>query len=381
MMPEDDDRGERLRRDFLRQAPQFDMGASLREKVSALVRRRQRVRRTLAIAGAAVVVAAVAVPLSALRSAPVGHGITPATASTSSSTTPSPATTTPATTPTTAAQGLRPLSCDTLDLWTTPSGTAITTTATLGDVTATLTGTNTTTAGDDPALTAPELSVAVGSSRFSETVAPPAQADTVIPWSLAPVPSTPSPPNSDALCLARFPGKNEPTVVLGLDTGLAHCCTVVRAITLSPEGLGTAVDDDVGNPGAALDAEGNDDVIVTADNAFAYQFASFAESAMPIKVLQFTGGHFVDVTGQDLGLVGADASKWWMAFNANSPGNRLGQLAAWVADECVLGQSTSAWATVDQLEANAELTGPAGWPENAAYVQALKTFLTTQGYC
>ena len=130
-----------------------------------------------------------------------------------------------------------------------------------------------------------------------------------------------------------------------------------------------------------MEAAGNDAVIVTADNAFAYKFASYAESAMPIKVLQFTAGRFVDVTRQDLGLVSADASNWWKAFNTNAPGTGLGQLAAWVADECVLGQSTNAWSTVDQFETNGRLTGPAGWPEGAAYVQTLKTFLATQGYC
>jgi hypothetical protein len=257
----------------------------------------------------------------------------------------------------------------------------ITTTATLGDITATLTGTTTTTAGDDPGLSAPELTVIVGSHRFSETVAPLAQTAMVIPWSLAPVPSTPSPPNSDALCLARFPGQKDPTLVLGLDTGMAHCCTVLRAIALSSAGLAAPVDDDAGNPGASLDADGDNAVIATADNAFAYQFASYAGSAMPVKLLQFTAGRFVDVTRQNLGLVRADASRWWTAFNTNAPGNRLGPLAAWVADECVLGQSTSAWATVDQLETKGELTGPAGWPEGTTYVQSLKAFLTTQRYC
>ena len=74
------------------------------------------------------------------------------------------------------------------------------------------------------------------------------------------------------------------------------------------------------------------------------------------------------------------SSTWWTAFNSN-PGLGLGVLAAWVADQCNLGQGTAAWTTVDQLQAQGRLSGPAGWPQGAAYVQALKSFLAQHGYC
>jgi hypothetical protein len=72
---------------------------------------------------------------------------------------------------------------------------------------------------------------------------------------------------------------------------------------------------------------------------------------------------------------------WMRQFNAAGPGDGLGLLAPWVADECRLGQSAGAWATVGQLLALGKLAGPAGWPSGAAYVPALKTFLTQQRYC
>jgi hypothetical protein len=378
-MPEHDD-GDRLRRELLRQAPEFDLGASFAVKVSALVRRRQRIRRGLAVGAAVVVVAAVAIPLSALRSSPVGRGVTPGTTPTSA-----PVTTTPGsvstTTPSTIPADVQPLSCDTLDLWTTPSGTPVTTSTTLGGVTATLTGTTATSVSSDPSLADPQLTVVVGTTRYSETVAPPAPDNVVVPWSLTPTPSSPTTPNSDALCLAHFPGQSLPTLLIGLDTNGAHCCTVVRAITVSTAGLAPAVDDNVGNPGAEVQPDGDDALIVTAVNAFAYQFSSYAESGMPIEVLQFSDGRFVDITGGQPDLVTTDAAMWWKAFTSNdSTGNGLGVLAAWVADEVVLGQKDSAWAVVDELEAQGKLVGPAGWPSGAAYVMALKTFLTKQGY-
>ncbi len=145
-------------------------------------------------------------------------------------------------------------------------------------------------------------------------------------------------------------------------------------------GLSAAVDDNMGNPGAALEPDGDDAMIVTADNTFAYQFSSYAASGLPLKLLQFSRGRFVDITSQRPDLLAADAAKWWTAFNAD-PGNGLGVLAPWVADQCALGQSTSAWATVDQLLAEGKLVGPAGWPEGSAYVEALKTFLAKEGRC
>lgn len=392
-MPERDDIEAQLRQELLRQTPPFELGASLPSRVSALVRRRHRVRVGLVIGAAAVVVAAVAVPLSSLRSAPLGRKITPATTPTTPTTSTTPSTPTSTTTPPTLA--LAPFACASLDLWTTPTGTPVSSTVTLGLVSATLTGTRVTSPGDDPALSNPVLGVSQSvlsgpavtqpfpsGFGFRMAVTPPAQADAVIPWSIAPAPpqGTTSPPNSDALCLAYFPGFSLPTVLVGLDTGGAHCCTVVRTITLSTTGHGPVVDDDVGNPAASLAADGHSAVIVTADNAFAYAFGSFGASGLPVKVLQLGAGAFTDVTRQHLDLVTKDAAVWWTTFNAD-PGNGLSVLAPWVADECVVGQATSAWSTVGQLLAQGKLTGPVGWPTGAAYVSALKAFLAQHGYC
>jgi hypothetical protein len=372
-MSEPDDLAPYLRQAFARQTPELDVGEALPGKVSALVRRRQRRRVTLAVVVAAVALAAVAVPLSSLRSQPLGGKLTPAS---------TPATT-PASTPTTSittpAVATAPFACDSMDLWSTPVGTAVSTEAMLGPVTATLTGTRQTTPSQDPALAHPELSIALApGTTFVEPVVPPDQASAVIPWSMAPDPSGAA--NSDALCVANFPGERLPVVLVGLQTGGAHCCTIVRAVTVSPTGLGSVVDDDVGNPAASLSPDGTDALVVTADNAFAYAFATYAASGLPVKVLQFDHGNFDDVTAQHLDLVTKDASMWWDVF-APHPGNGLGVLAAWVADECLLGQGNSAWTTVNGLETQGQLSGPAGWPTGAAYVHALQSFLAQHGYC
>lgn len=290
---------------------------------------------------------------------------------------------------TTAAAAGPPIACNSLDdVYSTQGSVPISTSATLGSVSATLTGTWGSSSVGPGSLADAKLTASIAGKQFSTALAPPAQAAGVIPAPIAPPPdpsnSTNRPLTSDALCLARFAGQTTPTVLLGLFLGGAHCCTVVRAFPLSAEGLGSPVDENLGNPGAYLLAQGSSAVLVSADNAFAYRFTDYADSAMPIRVFRFGGGQFSDVTAAHADLVAGDAAMWWNSVNNPSPGasqDLRGLVAAWVADECVLGKSATAFATLDQLSAAGKLTGPSGWPSGGAYVQALHSFLASRHYC
>jgi hypothetical protein len=290
------------------------------------------------------------------------------------------------------------LACGTLPLGFTsplPAGTPIATTAVLGTVTARLTGQVAPDTIGDPSMLSVVLTVAEsGVTVLTSHVGPPKDevpsVTDIIPWDIGPTtgPSS-NDTNETALCLADFPGQSMPTVLLGLDLGGAHCCTVVRAYQLIPGGVASPVDDDLGNPGASLQTAGGSAIIVTADNAFAYTFDSFAGSGMPVMVLGFSGGRFVNLTTQHLDRVQTDAAYYWGLVNQPSTATGdlvgLGLLAPWVADECLLGQETHAWATVAAFEAQGRLgptANPAGaWPTGADYVSALRTFLRQHGYC
>ena len=142
-----------------------------------------------------------------------------------------------------------------------------------------------------------------------------------------------------------------------------------------------AVADDLrANPGAAVVGRPAGALIVTADDALNYAFNSFAFSGVPVKVLEAQGGRLVDTTRQHLDLVARDAPQWLKAFNDN-PGNGLGYLAGWVADQCLLGRAASAWTAVDQFNAAGRLTGPSGWPTGSTYIGSLRSFLAHHGYC
>jgi hypothetical protein len=251
-------------------------------------------------------------------------------------------------------------------------------TVSLGQVAATLAGT----AAGQPggvALLSPTLNVTESGRAFlSQPVTAPAGATAVIPMNLGS--TTNSSSDLQPLCLARFQGTNKPTVLLGFYLGGAHCCTVVRAVPLSSNRDGQVVDGNFGNPQAAVIAEGDHAVIVTADDAFSYRFSDYAHSGTPIRVLEIVQGKFVNTTPRYKQLVDSDARKWMSLFNSQ-PGNGLGYLAAWVADECVVGQDHQAWRTVGLLQQQGKLVGGDIAPGGQAFVNDLRQFLSQQGYC
>jgi hypothetical protein len=258
-----------------------------------------------------------------------------------------------------------------------PDGTSVTVTVSLGPTTANLTGT----VANDPggaALTGANLAATNGGRTiFSGSLKAPNRAPAVIPLNIGPTKSSAS--VMQPLCLARFAGgtPSQPTVLVGLYSGGAHCCTVLRALSLPS---GSLVDDNLGNPSASVTTEGNRAIVVTANDAFNYAFTDYAHSGTPIEVLEFQGGQFVNTTGQHQRLVASDAQKWMQLFNSQ-PDNGLGYLAAWVADECVAGQGAQAWATVDQLRQQARLPGSPFSLGGSSYVRDLHQLLDRQGYC
>jgi hypothetical protein len=181
-----------------------------------------------------------------------------------------------------------------------------------------------------------------------------------------------------SLCVARLARGQQPTVLLDLYSGGAHCCTVLYGYRFgSPVHRLTEID--LGNPLAELAFEGGSFVIVTADNSFAYAFASFAGSGMPVKVLSFDGTSFTNVTRDYLGIVAEDANTWQSGYYQD-PSSATGLIAAWVADEDLLGRSSSAWAFVENAVRTGQMKVKPWFKSAAAYLDALRALLVKDGY-
>ena len=135
----------------------------------------------------------------------------------------------------------------------------------------------------------------------------------------------------------------QPDVVLRLYSGGAHCCWIDQVFSFDSSTITyVKTEHDFGDPGeriADINHNGRYEFI-TADDAFAGAFTDFAASAMPVRILTFSGRHFHDVTRSFPKLVAMDAATWLRAFNNTAKQHHqdsVGVLAAWAADEDLLG--------------------------------------------
>ena len=185
------------------------------------------------------------------------------------------------------------------------------------------------------------------------------------------------------LAVIDLEGGAGPDVVLNLYSGGAHCCSITQVYRYDP-GTRTyaVVQHDFGDPGARIETLGGGPVFLSADDRFAYAFAAYAFSGLPVQIWRFAGGRFVDVTRRYPALIASDAARQWQAYLANRrQGFGLGAIAAWAADEYLLGMGAHARATLGAQAAAGELRSSDGFtPHGSTFVHHLERFLTAKGY-
>jgi hypothetical protein len=179
-------------------------------------------------------------------------------------------------------------------------------------------------------------------------------------------------------------GDGEPEVLVDFYTGGAHCCLFTRIFRHTPSGY-VAFRHLWGDPSYRLRdlARDGSPELVSADDHFAYAFTSYAGSALPVQVWRYRAGRLVDVTRSFPAVVRKDAATWWKAYEderSTVDSDPRGVLAAWMADQYLLGQEDAGWATLAQINADGELVGDTIWPAGDAYLAKLRKFLTAHGY-
>jgi hypothetical protein len=198
-----------------------------------------------------------------------------------------------------------------------------------------------------------------------------------VPWSISGQQAVVQP-----VCLAQFPGSSTPVALVGFFTGGAHCCTALAAVSLTGLHAFAPVYQGPADTGYEVEPVDGSALIRTADASFDYMFASHAGSAMPIVLLDFDNGGFTDVTTRHRDLLDADDQQLWNAYLQNQSSEGLGILAAWVADECRIGTSAHAFATLGLLNSQGKLHNQGGnWPSGSQYITQLRSFLAQRGYC
>ena len=184
------------------------------------------------------------------------------------------------------------------------------------------------------------------------------------------------------LAVRAIENDGSPDVALSLYSGGAHCCYIELVYRYDPGTQTYAVVQRVfGDPPARLATISGASVFISADDRFAYRFAAYAFSGLPLQIWSVASGSFVDVTRRHPARVAADAKRWWRVFRDNVR-QHLGDgaLAAWAADEELLGRGAAMRATLAAQERTGALRNDGGGPGGAAFIRALEQFLTRTGY-
>jgi hypothetical protein len=176
----------------------------------------------------------------------------------------------------------------------------------------------------------------------------------------------------------------EPEVVLDLYSGGAHCCWYTEvyryAATTNAYVLDRHIWGNVDYRLADLDGDGLPE-LASADDRFAYAFTDFADSSFPVQIWRYRAGLFRDVTKRFPALIRRDARREWrLAIGKHRRANNRGFLAAWTADQCLLGHSKPAFRQLGVLRRHKRI-GREGWDPNARqYLAHLHRFLRRTGY-
>jgi hypothetical protein len=168
-------------------------------------------------------------------------------------------------------------------------------------------------------------------------------------------------------------------------TGGAHCCFQTRFFRWLPTRKAYAMTfrnwADAGYRAKNLDGRGAVELL-SGDARFGYVFTAFAGSPFPIQIWQFDGGRLRDVTRLFPGQVELDAKRLWRAYLDHTGADDVrGVLAAWQADQYLLGSEDAGWQELEGALKRGDLTGPNGfWPTGRRYLRELHAFLVKTGY-
>ena len=192
-----------------------------------------------------------------------------------------------------------------------------------------------------------------------------------------------------ALHLDDLDGDGDPEVLVDLYTGGAHCCATTLVWYLK---FLSAMSYDrrvlsLGNAGYRLkdlDGDGKPEIL-TADNGFAYEFAPFAYDWFPPLIYDWRGHAFADVTRHFPKRIRADLAAIRKALpQARRDGDPRGLIAAYVADEFLLGRRQAALRYLRSALRRGDLRavppGDTEWPAGRGFRPALLKFLKRHGY-
>jgi hypothetical protein len=183
-----------------------------------------------------------------------------------------------------------------------------------------------------------------------------------------------------SISITDLDGDGEPEVLVDLYWGGAHCCWYTQIYRYLP-GTGyrpiVHVWGDFSYVLADLDHNGMQE-LVTRDERFSYAFGSFADSRWPVHILRYRRGLLTVETRAYRNEIARDvAALWREAMNRHRLASNQGIVAAWAADECLLGHAKVAFRAIDRLSRSGRIHGER---TRVKFKARLRSFLRRTGY-
>ena len=179
----------------------------------------------------------------------------------------------------------------------------------------------------------------------------------------------------------------EPEIAVHVLTSTGHCCTVAYVLRWDGRRYERIVHN-FAIPDYRIADLGNDGryEFVSADGRFAYAFDSFAGSWFPPQIWRYDRGRFRDVTRAHPSLIRDHARAAMRAFKRYSstrPGTvdyGGGALAAWVADQRLLGNRQHARRFLAEQRRSGRIDNLSGYRSAPQFLRSLERKLKRWGY-
>jgi hypothetical protein len=182
-------------------------------------------------------------------------------------------------------------------------------------------------------------------------------------------------------------GDGEPEVLADFFTGGAHCCWYSLIYRYTGKGYGRRKHDWGNSKYKLVDFDHDGTLELSSrDGRFGYAFTSYASSAFPVQIWSYAHGRLKDTTRDYRRPVRKDSRRLWKAYRRGRHREGFdarGVLAAWMADQYLLGHEGTGWAKMRAANRRGEFQGLGSgdiWPKGKRYLAALRKFLKTTGY-
>jgi len=177
-------------------------------------------------------------------------------------------------------------------------------------------------------------------------------------------------------------GDGEPEVLVELSSNAAYCCSWWRVYSFSGKRYVPQLHwwGDINAVPAIRDLDHDKQVeLVSVDDRFA-ALAPHVAAAYPLQIWQYRHGDFRNVTRQYPDRIAAHAAGLWSRYQQGVGPARY-VLAAWAADEYLLGRQAQADHSLDAALRKGDFVDRLQGPDDpAAFLRFLKAFLRRNSY-